>query len=199
MVVLLTIFQFTITKEDKIAFYLSPMRIFLVGYMAVGKSTIGKKLAKALALKFVDLDQLIEEQERRSIAEIFEKEGESSFRGAERNALLAASELNNVVISTGGGTPCFYDNMSVMNTKGVTVYLEMDVMSIAYRLQHSKDPRPLIAGKSDEELQSFVKFHLEERREFYEEAQISFNSLGFNPLKLEQLIDIIIEKANYSK
>ncbi|MGB0422799.1 MAG: shikimate kinase [Flavobacteriales bacterium] len=175
------------------------MRIFLVGYMAVGKTTVGKKLAKALALNFVDLDQLIEKQERRTISEIFEKEGESSFRGVERNALVVASELENVVISTGGGAPCFYDNMSVMNEKGITIYLEMDVMSIAYRLQHSNDPRPLVLGKSSEELESFVRFHLEERKEFYEEAQIKFNALGFNPKKLEQLIDIIIEKANYSK
>ena len=163
----------------------------MIGYMAVGKTTIGKQLSRALSLDFVDLDQLVEKNSRKSIPEIFDSEGEASFRGAEKKALHQTFELENVLVSTGGGTPCFYDNMMQMNEHGTTIYLQMDPASIAYRLKHAKNERPLVEGKSLEELRDFVKSHLEERSNYYEEAHIHFSSLGFNAKKMEQLQSLI--------
>lgn len=162
--------------------------------MAVGKTTIGKQLSKALSLTFIDLDQLVEKNVRKSIPEIFESEGEASFRGAEKKALHQTFKLENVLVATGGGTPCFYDNMMQMNEHGTTIYLHMDPASIAYRLKHAKTERPLVKGKSLEELKEFVKSHLEERTNYYEEATIHFSSLGFNTKKLEQL-KLVIDQA----
>lgn len=167
-------------------------RIYLIGYMGAGKTTTGKQLAKALDVPFIDLDREIETRERRSISTIFDENGEAGFRGLERAWLQRLSlEHPNMVCATGGGTPCFYDNMRYMNVHGITVYLEMDVASIVHRLQNAVDERPMIAGKSPDELKAFVTYHLEERREFYHEAQITFGALGMNRVKLNVLIDRI--------
>lgn len=176
--------------------YFRHMRIFLVGYMGVGKSTVAGRLANAMNLDKVDLDNFIETQERRTIPEIFESEGESGFRGIERKWLNEMAELDEVVIACGGGAPCFYDNMEVMNSLGITVYLKMDPKSIVYRLLNSNAERPLIAGKSEKQLLKYVHQSLEERREYYEQSKIEINALGFNPSKMEQLIEAIV---NYSR
>ena len=175
------------------------MRIYLVGYMAVGKTSIGKQLAKSMGLKFVDLDVMIEEKQKQSIPEIFKNQGEAAFRGIEKAALHQTKFMNDCVIASGGGTPCFYDNMMKMNEWGVTVYLEMDVNSIAYRLYHAKTKRPLVEGKGETELKQFVKQHLEERSDYYQEATIHFNALGFNKFKLEELIRLIQMESPHSK
>ncbi|MEO0404950.1 MAG: shikimate kinase [Bacteroidota bacterium] len=167
--------------------------------MAVGKTSIGKQLAKTMGLKFVDLDDMIEEKHQQSIPELFENQGEAAFRGIEKSALHQTKFMSNCVIASGGGTPCFYDNMMRMNEWGVTVYLEMDVSSIAYRLFHAKSKRPLVDGKGEDELRRFVKQHLEERLDYYQEAIIHFNALGFNKFKLEELIKLIQMESPHSK
>lgn len=168
------------------------MRIFLIGYMGVGKTTIGRRLANAMDLNFLDLDHYIESNTGMSVSEIFEKEGEVAFRGLEKKHLTEIClQVDNVVVATGGGTPCFYNHMELMNQHGVSVYLQMDVRSIMYRLVHAKDVRPLVLEKTPENLYEFVRQHLEERREFYEEAHISAHALGFNTAKMEDLIQEI--------
>ncbi|MFZ6052175.1 shikimate kinase [Halocola ammonii] len=171
------------------------MKVFLVGYMGSGKSTVGKPLARELGVDFFDLDKFIRKTEGKSVEEIFEKEGETVFRGLERKALKRMmAENDNFVLATGGGTPCFYDNMKVMNDTGITVYLKMDVASLAYRLRHANEVRPLLADKNPEDLEAFVKQHLEERIEFYEDAQKIVPALGFDRKKIRTLAE---ELKNY--
>lgn len=173
------------------------MRIFLIGYMGAGKTTLGQRLSEAMALQFADLDGHIEKSERRTIPEIFEKEGEAGFRGVERKALHSlADSTDEMVIATGGGTPCFYDNMEFMNKNGITLYLKLDIPSLVFRLQHDAAVRPLIHGMSPEQLTNFVQQHLEERKEFYEESQIEINALGMSEKKIE---DLVFQIANYSR
>lgn len=167
------------------------MIVYLIGYMGCGKSSIGVKLAKKLNYKFVDLDDLIEEKEERSISQIFETEGESGFRGLERKYLKSTFELKNTVVSTGGGTPCFYDNMVQMNQKGLSIYLYMDVSSLAFRLTNAKKKRPLIEGLMESELKEFIAQQLSEREIYYESAKMIISSFGFNAKKMEELEELI--------
>jgi len=165
------------------------MRIYLVGYMGCGKSTIGRKVAEILGLSFVDLDKYIEERYFKSVPAIFAEEGEERFREKERISLLEVSQFENVVVGTGGGAPCFFDNMDVMNNNGVTVYIAPDTEVLATRLLKSKTERPLIVGKSFEELISFINTALLKRAPFYEKAKIIIR--GENNLDPQLVIDNI--------
>ena len=147
------------------------MRIYLVGYMGSGKSRLGRRLAEFLDLQFVDMDIYIEERNCKSIPQIFAQEGEAEFRKKERKALDELSEFTNLVIATGGGAPCFFDNMDVMNASGKTIYLNIHPDILAERLMKSKTDRPLIRGKSKEELVEFIAKTLNVRNEFYSKAQ----------------------------
>jgi shikimate kinase len=165
------------------------MRIFLVGYMGCGKSTIGRKLADLMGISFVDLDKYIEERYFKSVPAIFAEEGEKGFREKERTALLEVSQFENVVVGTGGGAPCFFDNMEVMNDHGITVYISPDTDTLAMRLIKSKTERPLIAGKSRDELIRFIDEALIRRAPFYEKARIIIR--GENNLNPQLVIDKI--------
>ena len=132
------------------------MTIFLVGYMGCGKSTLGKKLAINLNYDFIDLDNYIEEQEGRTIKEIFADDGEDYFRKLERVYLHRVIDTENVVISSGGGTPCFFDNMDQMNEYGLTVYINMHPKALIPRLKLSELYRPLIDGMEGEVLLDYV-------------------------------------------
>ena len=172
------------------------MQVYLIGYMGSGKTTVCKQLARALRFDFFDLDEVIEKAENRSIPEIFAREGESSFRGLERKYLRQLIDTKaNMVLSTGGGTPCFYDNHMIMKKAGITVYLKMDVATLVHLLSNAKEERPLVAGKSPDELTTFIKNHLEERSEYYDDCDIIFPALGFNRSKLDLLVGQIAEKA----
>lgn len=143
-------------------------RIFLVGYMGSGKTTMGKLLAQQLKLNFIDLDAYIEGKYHRTIAQIFQQEGESGFREIEKNCLHEVGEFENVVVATGGGAPCFFDNMTFMNQNGTTIYLKMTVDQLSNRLSSSKaGVRPLIANKNNEELHHFISEGLAKREDFY--------------------------------
>jgi shikimate kinase len=173
------------------------MRIFLVGYMGSGKTTLGKQLARKLDLPFYDLDAEIELTKGQSVLEIFSKEGEAVFRGLERQQLKKLIEANpNLLLSCGGGTPCFYDNMQVMNANGITIYLKMDAASLAYRLVNAKITRPILQGKSESELEEYIRQHLREREDMYNEAQIIINALGFSTARIDELAEKI---RNHSK
>ena len=141
------------------------MKYFIVGYMASGKSTFGKELAKDKGLPFLDLDECVESREGRSISEIFAKEGEEYFRKREREILHEiCNEADEFVLATGGGTPCFFDNMDYMNQEGTTLV-------IVDRLKRQRADRPLLAMYSDDELEFFVREHLESRLSFYLKAK----------------------------
>lgn len=151
-------------------------RVFLVGYMGVGKTTIGKLLSKELAVQFIDLDKYIENRYRKTIQEIFSEKGEDKFRIIEREMLREVATFHNVLISTGGGTPCFFNNMDVMNRQGVTVYVKASVEQLVVRLLASKNVRPIIHNKSPEELKEFVTVHLAQREEFYSKAKLTYHT-----------------------
>ena len=148
------------------------MKYFIVGYMASGKSTFGKELAKDKGLPFLDLDESVEFREGRSISVIFAKEGEEYFRKREREILHEiCNEADEFVLATGGGTPCFFDNMDYMNQAGTTVFLNTSPLVIVDRLKRQRADRPLLAMYSDDELEFFVREHLESRLSFYLKAK----------------------------
>ena len=152
------------------------IRIFLTGYMGAGKTTLGKAFARELNIPFIDLDWYIEERLHKSIRELFIERGEASFRELERTMLHEVAEFENVIISTGGGTPCFFDNMEFMNASGTTVYLKVSVEELAKRLELCKHTRPVLKGRSGEELRAFIAESLEKRNPFYTKASITFDA-----------------------
>ncbi len=147
------------------------MRIYLIGYMGCGKSTLGKRLSMHTGLQFVDMDNYIEERNCKTIPQIFAEEGETEFRKKEQRALFELAEFTDIIIATGGGAPCFFDNIKLMNRTGKTVYLNINPAILADRLLKSKTERPLIKGKSREELIAFIDETLKKRNEFYLQAQ----------------------------
>lgn len=149
------------------------MRIYLIGFMGCGKSTLGKPIARAMEYDFVDLDYYIEEQQGMSIPEIFAQKGEKIFRELENHYLCEISERDNIVISTGGGTPCFNGNMEIMNRNGTTIYLCQDVDILVSRLRNARVKRPLIDGKTDSELRTYIIETLGKREEYYRRAAIT--------------------------
>jgi len=164
------------TKETDFAKINNMQKIFLIGYMGSGKTTIGKLLAKRLNLPFIDLDLFIENRYRKSVGEIFVEKGEDDFREIERKALQEVSQFENLIISTGGGTPCFFDNMSVMNKAGISIYLKVGIEELAKRLSGCKEKRPLIKDKSPEELKEFISINIEKREFFYNQATYIYNA-----------------------
>lgn len=150
-------------------------RIFLVGYMGAGKTTVGKRLSRLAGLSFIDLDYYIEGRYHKSVSDLFAEKGEEAFREIERKMLHEIAEFEDVLISTGGGTPCFFDNMQFMNSHGKTIYLEVSVDELASRLEICKHTRPVLKNRSGDDLKSFIAESLEKRRGYYEMASVSFN------------------------
>ncbi|MFI5135670.1 MAG: shikimate kinase [Chitinophagales bacterium] len=135
----------------------NPKLIFLIGFMGSGKTSVGKKLAALLSAEFVDLDEVIELKESKTISQIFQELGEEYFRERESQCLQSLSEKSNAVIATGGGVPYFHDNMKWMNENGVTVYLQTNSEILFGRLKSEIAHRPLLHGNSEEELKQFIK------------------------------------------
>ena len=152
------------------------MQIVLLGYMASGKSSIGKRLAKSLNISFIDLDDYIIDKENQSIANIFSSKGEIYFRQIEHLYLKEILEKKkNVILSLGGGTPCYANNMELIkNSEAISIYLQGNVTTLAARLIKKKANRPLVSSLSDDQIPEFVAKHLFERRAFYELAEITF-------------------------
>jgi shikimate kinase len=164
----LTVFLFP--EKCYLRKYIHPwciMRIYLIGFMGSGKTTLGKRLARRLEYAFVDLDHELEESEGVSIPELFRIHGEAHFRQLERKALHATGKLERVVVSTGGGTPCFFDNMDFILEHGVSVYLRMSHLSLAHRLENAFVKRPLVENLYGEELVNFIEKKLREREPYY--------------------------------
>jgi len=151
-------------------------RIFLTGYMGAGKTTVGKELAKLAGLSFIDLDNHIEARYHRTVSRLFEEKGEEEFRLIEQRMLQEVATFEDVVISTGGGAPCFFDNMAFMKKSGLTIYLKVTVDELAQRLEACKQTRPVLQNKTGEELRKFITDSLMKREDFYNQADIIFNA-----------------------
>lgn len=151
------------------------VKIVLLGYMASGKSSIGKILSKKLAMRFIDLDDYIIENEKMSISEIFKEKGEIYFRLIENKYLKEIlSKKDEFILSLGGGTPCYANNMEEINKENtISIYLQGNVSTMVKRLIKKKSKRPLIASLSDDKIPEFVAKHLFERRFYYEQAKIT--------------------------
>ena len=154
------------------------MKIVLLGYMASGKSTIGREISKKLDMKFIDLDDYISKREKRSISEIFKVEGEIYFRKIESSYLgEILNSKESFILSLGGGTPCYSNNMElILNSEASSIYIKADIKTLASRLTAEKNKRPLVADLEDNKLIEFVAKHLFERRFFYEQASITVNT-----------------------
>ncbi len=160
--------------------------------MGAGKTTVGRQLAKELGVTFYDLDWYIETRMRKKVKEIFDERGEEGFRKIERNMLHEVAEFENVVISCGGGTPCFFDNMDYINGQGTVVYLKCSPEVLFAHLKMGKGVRPLLMGKNDEELLTFIREQLEKREEYYLKAT---NVVDVTTMDSAEKIDITVKKV----
>lgn len=171
--------------------------IFLTGFMASGKTTLGKRLAKLLAYDFVDLDTYIEQNEGRSISSIFEQEGELQFRALESKYLHEILNLNTpTLLSLGGGTICFNENLEPIKSKGLLVYLQLSANHIADRLTNSKLQRPILKNFAGQFLVNEIERMLQDRKKFYDQSHITINSLHLTPQELHKTICAFNQKNN---
>ena len=155
------------------------MKYYLVGYMYCGKTTFGRRLAAEKGMDFLDLDHAFEERYHYTVPRFFSIFGEEAFRRLETQVLHTTADLDNVVVSCGGGTPCFNDNMDFILAHGTAIYLQMDVDSLVTRALHSRNPRPRLHGLPEEELRRQITMQLKEREPFYQKAPIIID--GTNP------------------
>ncbi len=164
------------------------MKIVLLGYMGSGKTTVGRQLAKELGLSFLDLDEYIEKREDAKISVIFAEKGEIQFRKKESAYLKEIfSKEYGFVLSIGGGTPCYADNMTVISeATDKVVYLKLTIDSLVARLKNEKSDRPLIKNIPDQELTEFIGKHLFERSFYYSQAKFAFNC---DDMKLNEIVD----------
>lgn len=146
-------------------------RIILLGYMGAGKTTVGKVLSKELNMPFYDLDWYVESRMRKTIAALFAERGEEGFRKIEHNMLHEVAEFENVILSCGGGTPCFFDNIDYLNQQGDTVYLKATPEVLYQHLRIGRTERPLLKGKTQEEMLNHIKVQLSQREPFYTQAK----------------------------
>ena len=147
------------------------MNIVLMGYMGSGKSVVGKQVAQKLNMQFIDLDDFIEEKEKLTIADIFQQKGEIYFRMKEGTYLEEVlKNFKNFVISLGGGTPCYGNNIEIIKNNAISIYLSASVSTIFNRLKDEKSKRPLVASLTEDDLQEYIAKHLFERTQFYNQA-----------------------------
>lgn len=172
------------------------MRIFLVGYMGSGKSRWGKMIANHYGLRFIDLDTHIEEREGMTIPEIFAKYNEEGFREIEKRALKSIGDIDNVIIATGGGAPCFDNNMQEMNSLGETLYIEGTPELLRDRITSSKTERPLVKNYSQDELLEYIQNHLNSRKPFYEQAKYKIVTGDLELENFIQILDPVINSLN---
>ena len=166
-------------------------RIILIGYMGAGKTTVGKALAKELHMPFYDLDWYIESRMHKTVKAIFDERGEAGFRKIEHNMLHEVAEFEDIIISCGGGTPCFFDNIDYMNRQGETVYLKATPEVLYGHLKIGKTIRPLLLNKTADEVQVFIREQLAQREPYYSKAK---HVLDVNLLDDYKKIKISVEQ-----
>ena len=172
-------------------------RIILIGYMGSGKTTVGKALSKETGMMFYDLDWYIEGRMHKTVAQIFAERGEEGFRKIEYNMLHEVAEFEDVIISCGGGTPCFFDNIDYLNGQGDVCYLKATPEVLYKHLLMGKVERPLIKGKSPEELIKFITEQVGKREEFYTKARYTLDvSLMDSFEKIQLSVDALRELLN---
>lgn len=173
--------------------------IFIIGYMGAGKSTGGKRLAKSMGLPFLDTDSVLTETLGRRISELFQDLGEQGFREAERKVLhQVALEGQHKVIATGGGTPCYADNMAFMLQHGTVVYFKLDVAALTQRLDSKRHNRPMLDGVSDAALPGFIQTHLSEREPYYSLAHIAVDADALDESRLASVGRMISSREDFS-
>ena len=167
-------------------------RIIIIGYMGSGKTTVGHALSQELGLPFYDLDWYIETRMHRTVKQIFDEKGEEGFRKIEHNLLHEVAEFEDVIISCGGGTPCFFDNIDYINRQGETVYLKCTTNVLYKHLKMGKTVRPLLLNKTPDEVKTFIEAQLKQREPFYAKAKhIVDVSLMDNKEKIKTTVDAI--------
>jgi shikimate kinase len=164
------------------------MRVYLIGYMASGKSNLGRLLAERLGYAFIDLDCLFEERYRISVLDFFEKYDEAIFRKIECGLLSETGDLDDVVVSTGGGTPCFFNNMKVIRRAGISIYLHWEVPALVNRLKLVKRKRPLLKDIPLSDLEGKVAEQLKQRELYYNQADIIIEGENLDIDNLHHLI-----------
>lgn len=169
------------------------MKITLTGYMGVGKTQVGKHLAVHLGLDFFDLDVRIEQKTGTNITDLILNRGELYFRQREREVLEDVLQRPSFVLSTGGGTPCYYDNIDIINQHSVSIYLQADVARLYERLQQQRQERPLIAHISGNELREYIGKHLFERVPFYEKAIFHVSVAGKSIAEIAAEIKALVQ------
>ncbi len=163
--------------------------------MGAGKTTLGRQVAKDAGLMFYDLDWYIQNRMHRTVAQIFAENGEEGFRIVERNMLHEVAEFEDIVLSCGGGTPCFYDNMDYLNKQGDTVYLKASPEVLCTHLKMGKGVRPLLQNKSPEEVEKFVREQLLVREPFYSKARYTYDisvldTMGKIDIAAQEILDM---------
>lgn len=168
--------------------------------MGAGKTTIGKKLAEELGLSFIDLDWYIEQRYHKTIAELFSELGEAGFRKVEQKMLQEVADFDDVVISTGGGAPCYEDNMVFMNGKGTTIYLQLTPGQLFERLKNARHTRPLLRDKTDQELLEYIAEMLEKRNKHYKQATLIFEHENLETTKdIQDTTHLLLKHLKYNK
>lgn len=164
------------------------MRIFLLGYMGSGKTRLGSRLSEKLGLEFLDLDRLLEQKYKISVFNLFEKYDEHLFRVLEHKLLLEVIGKEQIILSLGGGTPCFYNNMELLNRYGLTIYLKLSVEILADRLTMARKPRPLVQNRDHKSLVDQIEYHLKIREAYYQKAKIIISGADPDVNALEEKI-----------
>ncbi len=164
-------------------------KIYLIGFMGAGKTTLGKTLASGLDYKFYDLDKEFEKKYKTTVDLFFKKYGEKLFRELEYKLLLSTGSLENAVISTGGGTPCFFDSMDWINENGTSIYIKLPPKVLYDRLVNAKKKRPLVAEKNEDELLAYINEKLKEREPFYRKADIIISGISLSAGSIVSVIN----------
>lgn len=172
------------------------MTVYLVGFMGCGKSTVGRALAERMQFDFIDLDVAISEEMGMTINEIFARFGEPKFREVEGRLLKEIDTMQDIVVATGGGAPCFGENMAVMNGRGTTVYLRLTCEGLFGRLKRGKARRPKLAALSKDELVTYIAELMQEREPFYSQAAITVDCDGLMRDDVVELVAKSLEDVN---